>query len=100
MIVKFYAGLRRTVGSKIVEVNLTPGDTVRSVLTRLTGQFPALKSDMWNEAGELTDFIHVFVNSREVKYLADRLDTHLQEKDVLDIFPPVAGGISDAQPQE
>jgi sulfur-carrier protein len=92
MKVKFYAGLRRTVGGKVVEVSLTPGDTVRSVLTRLTEQFPALKPDMWNEADELTDFIHVFVNSREVKYLADKLDTLLQEKDVLDIFPPVAGG--------
>ncbi len=92
MQVKFYAALRQIVGSKMVQVQLDPGDTVRSVLMRLTGQFPELGRAVWDEAGHLTDYVHVFVNGREVKYLPDKLDTRLQETNSLDVFPPVAGG--------
>jgi len=89
---KFYASLRQIIGSKAIQIELVPGDTVRSVLTRLTEQFPELKLKVWNEDSTLSDYIHVFVNNREVKYLPDKLDTLLKEKDVLDVFPPVAGG--------
>ncbi len=97
---KFYATLRRIVGGKAVEIGLEPGDTVRSVLLRLTERFPALKPEMWSCEGQLFDYVHVFVNGREFKYLPDRLETVLQEKDVLDVFPPVAGGAPPASARQ
>ena len=92
MKVKFYATLRQIVGSKLVESRLEPGDTVRSMLTRLVEQFPALGPQVWDEGGQLASHVHVFVNGRELKYLPDKLDTPLRDNDSLDIFPPVAGG--------
>lgn len=92
MRVKFYATLRSIVGSKVVEVELEPGDTVRGVLTRLAGQFPRLGPEVWQAGGRLADSVHVFVNGREVKYLPGQLETPLTDSDSLDIFPPVVGG--------
>lgn len=92
MQVKFYAGLRRIVGGKAVEVTLQPEDTLHSVLNRLTEQYPELKREIWNVEGQLSDYIHVFLNNREVRYIPAGLDTPLQESDVIDVFPPVAGG--------
>lgn len=92
MKIKFYATLRHVVGGKLVELELKPGDDVRSVLGRLTEQFPALGPAVWGEAGQLSDYVHVFLNGREIKHWPAKLDTPVQEKDALDIFPPVAGG--------
>lgn len=92
MQVKFYAGLRRIVGGKVVEVTLQPEDTLRSVLNRLVEQHPDLRREIWGAEGQLSDYIHVFLNGREARYLPATLDTPLQANDVIDVFPPVAGG--------
>lgn len=92
MQVNFYATFRPIVGGKIVSVPVPDGCTVSGLLNTLVVQFPALKSQLLDDAGGLLSHIHVFVNGRDVPYLPNALETVLTSSDTVDIFPPVGGG--------
>ncbi len=92
MQVNFYATLRAIAGVKSVDVNFTAPSTVRAVLESVTRDHPTLAAELWKSPDELNDFIHVFVNGRETRYLPHGLETVLQPNDTLDVFPPVGGG--------
>ncbi len=91
MDVRFYATLRDITGARRVDLALPPGSTVRELLNAATARFPALAPVAWTPGGELSDFIKVFVDGREIRYL-DGLATVIAEGAVVDIFPPTAGG--------
>lgn len=91
MDVRFYATLRDLTGGGRVQVDLPPGATVRELLDAATARFPALAPLVWTPEGDLGDFVKVFVDGREVRYLQG-LDTVINEGAVVDIFPPTAGG--------
>ncbi len=91
MDVRFYATLRNITGSARVDFGLPPGTTVRELLDAAVARFPALGPLAWTPAGELSDFIKVFVDGREIRYLQG-LDTAIPEGVTVDIFPPTAGG--------
>lgn len=92
MQVNFYATLRAIAGVKSVAVPCDTQTTVRTVLQMITNDKPNLAAELWKSPGELNDFIHVFVNGRETRYLPHGLETVLQPNDTLDVFPPVGGG--------
>ncbi len=91
MKVKLFTTLRQLVGAKEIEVGLSGGDTVASVLARLAADYPALGEHIFDDEGNLEAYINVFVSGRSMRFL-DGLNTSLSESDVLAIFPPVAGG--------
>ena len=92
MKVNLYATLRHIVGQKTVELDLSPGTTVRQVVQAVVDHFPALRPQLLDEQGELYGHIHVFINGRDAHYLDDLLETQIQPDDTVDIFPPVGGG--------
>ncbi len=92
MRVSFYATLRQITGGKHVEVARTDGTRIRDVLTELTLRFPPLKDELFNERGDLHNYVHVFVNGRDIRYMPTRMDTVLKETDEIDLFPAVGGG--------
>ena len=85
--VNLYATLRDLTGEKSVIVE---GTTVREALLNLAQRWPALAEELL-EGGGIRDGYSIFVNGRDVRYL-EGLDTPLLKDDVLDLFPPVAGG--------
>ena len=85
--VNLYATLRDLTGERHVEV---PGQTVREALDALFARWPELKAEIL-EDDTPKDGYSIFVNGRDVRYL-EGLDTPLNPDDVLDLFPPVAGG--------
>lgn len=91
MQIKIFATLRQLIGQPAVKVQAGPGDTVRLALELLVEQYPALADKLWDENGELSGALHVFINGRNIIWL-DGLDTILQKGDALAVFPPVAGG--------
>ncbi|MCV0402346.1 MAG: MoaD/ThiS family protein [Chloroflexi bacterium] len=76
-----------TGGSRTVDVT---GATVAEALTDLFGKHPALR-DRVTEDGELSRFINVYVNDRDVRY-RDGLDTPIADGDTIILLPAMAGG--------
>jgi sulfur-carrier protein len=76
-----------TGGSRSVQV---AGSTVAEALDDLFGQHPALR-DRVTEDGELSRFINVYVNDRDVRY-RDGLDTEIGTDDTIILLPAMAGG--------
>jgi sulfur-carrier protein len=66
------------------------GSTVAEVLDDLFERHPALR-DRVTEDGELSRFINVYVNDRDVRY-RDGLDTPVSEDDTVILLPAMAGG--------
>ena len=91
MRVRIFATLRSLVGAAEVEVEVGAGDTVRSVLDRLTVAYPDLGERVLDEDGNVRNSIHVLVNGRSVKYLQG-LNTTIGDGDRLALFPAVGGG--------
>ena len=66
------------------------GATVAAVLDDLFAQHPSLR-DRVTEAGQLSRFINVYVNDRDVRY-RDGLDTPVGADDTVILLPAMAGG--------
>ena len=76
-----------TDGSRSVEVT---GGTVREALADLFARHPSLRDRVTTE-GELSEFINVYVNDRDVRY-HDGLETPIGEGDTIILLPAMAGG--------
>ena len=92
MQINFYATLRQITGHKTVDLALPEGTTVRALLQAVIERYPAMRSQLLREDGELHGHVHVFINGRDVPFLEQTLETVLSEDDNVDIFPAVGGG--------
>ena len=90
IMVRIPTPLRRvTNGQDKVQVN---GDSVGAIIGDLDSQFPGLKERLCDEQGELRNFVNIYVNGEDVRYL-DGLNSSVGENDELSIVPAVAGGL-------
>jgi molybdopterin synthase sulfur carrier subunit len=92
MKVSFYATLRQIVGQKTIEVDIPDGANIGQLIDSIVTAYPALRSEMLDDQGDLHGHIHFFVNGRDVPYLEHQIDTILHPDDVISVFPPVGGG--------
>jgi sulfur-carrier protein len=90
--VNLYATFRLNAGIKSFSIDLPAGTTIRQAILEIVRQYPVLRGDWLDEADELHAHVLVFHNSKETSTLPGGLDTPLEPQDVLDFFPPVAGG--------
>ena len=67
------------------------GNTVGGLLGSLTDQFPELKKHLYNDRGELRNFVNVYLNDEDIRYLKGE-ETAVNEGDEVMIVPAVAGG--------
>jgi molybdopterin synthase sulfur carrier subunit len=75
-------------GNKQVDV---AGTTVGEALVALVERYPALRSQLLTEDGELNRFVNVYLNDQDIRYLQERA-TPLDARDTLIILPAMAGG--------
>jgi len=81
--------LRETVGgSRTVAAS---GSTVTEVLADLFARYPAL-SERVSQDGELSSFVNVYVNDRDVRY-REGLATAVGPDDTVILLPAMAGGV-------
>ncbi|PEN07696.1 molybdopterin synthase sulfur carrier subunit [Longimonas halophila] len=73
-------------------VNAT-GDTVRTALQNLVERYPDLKSNLYNDDGALRQFVNIYVDDEDIRYL-DGPDTALTDGADVSIVPSIAGGRS------
>jgi molybdopterin synthase sulfur carrier subunit len=86
---RFFANFRDAVGQKTITREHPDGTTVGAALEELTEEYPGV--ELFDEEGELREFLSVMKNGREVVYI-DGLETGLEDGDTISVFPPVAGG--------
>ncbi len=67
------------------------GATVGEVIGQLVEQHPALREQLFTQAGELNRFVNVYLNGQDVRYLSE-LETPVGEQDTLVLLPAMAGG--------
>ena len=75
-------------GLKNVDVS---GATVGEALTALIAAYPALRSRLLDDEGDLNRFVNVFLNETDVRHL-QALDTPLAATDTILLLPAMAGG--------
>jgi adenylyltransferase/sulfurtransferase len=67
------------------------GATVDEALGALTGSYPALRRQLYSEAGKLRNFVNIYLNDEDVRYL-QKGDTPVANRDTISIIPAIAGG--------
>ena len=67
------------------------GETLSAIIVGLDEQYPGLKERLCDEEGELRNFVNIYVNGEDVRFL-DGLGTAINTGDEISIVPAVAGG--------
>ncbi len=81
--------LRRYTGRReAVEIEAA---TVGELLDRLTGEYAELRRHLYAEDGKLRNFVNVYLNDEDIRYL-ENMRTPLKGNDVVSIIPSIAGG--------
>jgi molybdopterin synthase sulfur carrier subunit len=81
--------LRRvTDGQDKVDTN---GATLREIIDSMESQFPGIKERLCDENGNLRNFVNVYVNGEDVRFL-EGIDSATGDGDEISIVPAVAGG--------
>ena len=69
----------------------TEGSNLGEIIGSLDSQYPGIKARLCDEEGELRNFVNVYVNGEDVRFL-DGLGTATKNGDEVSIVPAVAGG--------
>jgi molybdopterin synthase sulfur carrier subunit len=75
-------------GERAIEVD---GATIGDAVQALVGRHPGLASQLLTPDGELHRFVNVYLNGRDVRYLAG-LATPVEARDEIRLLPAIAGG--------
>ena len=67
------------------------GATLNEIVASLDAQFPGFKERLCDEQGELRNFVNIYVNGEDVRFL-NGLSTATSSGDEISIVPAVAGG--------
>jgi molybdopterin synthase sulfur carrier subunit len=73
------------------KVSIEGAATLNEIVGSLDSQFPGIKERLCDEQGELRNFVNVYVNGEDVRFL-DGLGTATKSGDEISIVPAVAGG--------
>ncbi len=80
-----------TRGEKMIQV---PGKTVDEALDSLTQAYPELRRHLFNDQGQLRNFVNVYLGEEDVRHLRHG-QTEVREGDTLSIVPSIAGGAAE-----
>jgi MoaD family protein len=75
-------------GERAIDVE---GSTIGDAVQALVGRHPALAEQLLTPEGELHRFVNVYLNGRDVRYLAG-LATPVEARDEIRLLPAIAGG--------
>ncbi len=67
------------------------GKTVGELMQRLTTEHAQLRKHLYADNGTLRNFVNVYVNNEDIRYLKKE-ETPVRENDVVSIIPSIAGG--------
>ena len=89
IVVRIPTPLRRlTSGQDKVDVE---ADSLGGVIDAMNEQYPGLRDRICDDQGQLRNFVNVYVNGEDVRFLQG-LDTPTTAGDEVSVVPAVAGG--------
>ena len=94
--VRIPAPLRNLTGdNNKIEINLSNIDErqVKTLLDYVDKEFPGFKAKLFNPTGELKQFVNIFINGEDARYIKG-INTEVVSGDEISIVPAVAGGSS------
>ena len=94
--VRIPAPLRNLTGeNNKIEINLSNIDErqVKNLLDYIDNEFPGFKEKLFNPTGELKQFVNIFINGEDARYIQG-INTEVVSGDEISIVPAVAGGSS------
>lgn len=68
------------------------GATLGVLIDSMESQYPGIKGRLCDDQGELRNFVNIYVNGEDVRFL-DGLGTATNSGDEVSIVPAVAGGL-------
>ena len=86
-----FADFREIIGVREKEISLPEGETMGGLLKGLCKVHPDLQGKLFDATGELKPYVIILKNGRNVTSL-QHLNTVIADRDVIAVFPPVAGG--------
>ena len=69
----------------------TEGATLAQVIDSMESQYPGIKERICDPDGSLRNFVNVFINGEDVRFL-DGVNSAVGDGDEVSIVPAVAGG--------
>ena len=89
VLIRIPTPLRRlTAGQDKVDAE---GSTLLEVITYLEEHFPGMRERLCDDSGGLRNFVNVYVNGEDVRFL-DGLNSAMNQGDEVSVVPAVAGG--------
>ncbi len=67
------------------------GKTIEDLIKKLVETYPKLKTELYMENDEVTDYVSIFVNDKPISVLGG-LKSELKNGDELLFFVPISGG--------
>ena len=67
------------------------GATLGEIIDSMESQFPGIKARICDDDGNLRNFVNVFVNGEDVRFM-DGMSSATADGDEISIVPAVAGG--------
>jgi molybdopterin converting factor small subunit len=64
---------------------------VGQLLANLAEQYPQLGKQLYNEQGQLRNFVNIYVGDEDIRYLQG-IDTQVPDGETVSIIPAIAGG--------
>jgi len=68
-----------------------PSGPVGQLLSNLIEQYPQLGKQIYNEQGQLRNFVNVYIGDEDIRYLQGA-DTAVSDGETVSIIPAIAGG--------
>ena len=82
--------LRPLVGNQD-EIEVEPQDSIHELLHTLAQKNEGLKKHLFNEQGEIRNFVNIYINEEDIRY-QEGSRTAVKAGDVVSIVPSIAGG--------
>ena len=82
---------RFTENNKVIALKLEGKHSLVSLIDELGKKYPGFQTALQGKDGKIVDGVNIYVNGENVRYLK-RLNTPLNQGDVINIIPSVAAG--------
>ena len=92
MRVNFYATLRAAVGKKSIDLPMQDGGTALDLARMIAEHWPPIADQLLDRHGDISTQVQFMIGGRNIRWLADGSATQIRAEDIIDVFPPSAGG--------